>query len=779
MKPLNPQSQKLATAELYRASDPQAEQRYRELVEGLDAIVWEADPNTWQFTFVSPQAEEILGYPISRWLTERDFWVKLIHPDDRQHAVAACRQAISTRRNHRMEYRAVAADGRLVWLEDIIRVICGDQGSVRCLHGVMIDVTGRKEAENKLAERTLYLNALIESSPLAIVALDPAHRVQMINAAFERLFGYSAPEVAGHNLDDLIASEETHVEAVGYTKRVGAGETIHAIARRRRKDGTAVDVELHAVPLLIRGKLKGVYALYQDITERKQAESALEERTVFLQALVQNNPLAIAELDSQDRVTMVNAAFERMFLYTAQEVIGRPLEELIKTPAMAAETADFIRRIYGGETLHAFTQRRRKDGVSLDVEIYGVPLMIRGKWMGAVGIYQDLTERNRVEDALRQSLKMEAIGQLAGGVAHDFNNLLTGMLGSTDLLLERLGPSGSLRQLAEQIREGAERATSLTQQLLAFSRRQTLMPKVLDLNAVVAHMNQLLRRVIREDIELVTVLEPRLGHVKADPSQIEQVILNLAVNARDAMPDGGKLAIETSNVAVNETTARRRRPLQPGSYVLLAMTDSGGGMDAGTRSRIFEPFFTTKQRGKGTGLGLATVYGIVKQSNGYISVHSQPQRGTRFEIYLPRVEEPVDASLPQSVPARPVWGSETILLVEDERSIRRPTCEFLQKNGYTVLEAEDGAAAIRVAQGHKGPIHLLLTDLVMPKMNGGELAQRIAEMRPEVKVLYMSGYAENKVVHHEVVNGRAHLLQKPFTLDALAHKAREVLGEHT
>lgn len=476
---------------------------------------------------------------------------------------------------------------------------------------------------------------------------------------------------------------------------------------------------------------------------------------------------------------MVNAAFERMFLYTAQEVIGRPLEELIKTPAMAAETADFIRRINRGETLHAFTQRRRKDGVSLDVEIYGVPLMIRGKWMGAVGIYQDLTERNRVEDALRQSLKMEAIGQLAGGVAHDFNNLLTGMLGSTDLLLERLGPSGSLRQLAEQIREGAERATSLTQQLLAFSRRQTLMPKVLDLNAVVAHMNQLLRRVIREDIELVTVLEPRLGHVKADPSQIEQVILNLAVNARDAMPDGGKLAIETSNVAVNETTARRRRPLQPGSYVLLAMTDSGGGMDAGTRSRIFEPFFTTKQRGKGTGLGLATVYGIVKQSNGYISVHSQPQRGTRFEIYLPRVEEPVDASLPQSVPARPVWGSETILLVEDERSIRRPTCEFLQKNGYTVLEAEDGAAAIRVAQGHKGPIHLLLTDLVMPKMNGGELAQRIAEMRPEVKVLYMSGYAENKVVHHEVVNGRAHLLQKPFTLDALAHKAREVLGEHT
>ena len=779
MKSLNPRGENPATAKLHRASESQAEERYRELVEELDAIVWEADPHTWQFIFVSARAEQILGYPIERWLTERDFWVNHIHPGDRQHTVAACRQAISERRDHRLEYRTATSDGRVIWLEDIVRVVCSDQGSVRRLHGVMIDITARKEAENKLTERTLYLNALIENSPLAIVALDPVHRVRMINPAFDRLFGYSAPEVVGHNLDDLIASEETHVEAVGYTKRVGAGETIHAIARRRRKDGAVVDVELHAVPLLIRGKLKGVYALYQDITERKQAEGVLEERTAVLQGLVQNNPLAIAELDSQDRVTMVNAAFERMFLYTAQEVIGRPLEELIKTPAMAAETADFIRRINRGETLHAFTQRRRKDGVSLDVEIYGVPLMIRGKWMGAVGIYQDLTERNRVEDALRQSLKMEAIGQLAGGVAHDFNNLLTGMLGSTDLLLERLGPSGSLRQLAEQIREGAERATSLTQQLLAFSRRQTLMPKVLDLNAVVAHMNQLLRRVIREDIELVTVLEPRLGHVKADPSQIEQVILNLAVNARDAMPDGGKLAIETSNVAVNETTARRRRPLQPGSYVLLAMTDSGGGMDAGTRSRIFEPFFTTKQRGKGTGLGLATVYGIVKQSNGYISVHSQPQRGTRFEIYLPRVEEPVDASLLESVPARPVWGSETILLVEDERSIRRPTCEFLQKNGYTVLEAEDGAAAIRVAQGHKGPIHLLLTDLVMPKMNGGELAQRIAEMRPEVKVLYMSGYAENKVVHHEVVNGRAHLLQKPFTLDALAHKAREVLGEHT
>src|SRR3990170_3736303 len=599
------------------------------------------------------------------------------------------------------------------------------------------------------------------------------------NEAFVRTFGYaSREEVLAHSAENFYWDP---VHRRVFLKRLLAERTLTNWEwRGRRKDGSPLWILGNAS--LVEGEEgqdQVIEGTCVDITERKQAEHRLEERTVFLQALLENSPLGIAAIDSEDRVTMVNAAFERLFLYTAQEVIGRPLEELIKTPEMAAETTDFIRRIYGGETLHAFTQRRRKDGVSLDVEIYGVPLMIRGKWMGAVGIYQDLTERNRVEDALRQSLKMEAIGQLAGGVAHDFNNLLTGMLGSTDLLLERLGPSGSLRQLAEQIREGAERATSLTQQLLAFSRRQTLMPKVLDLNAVVAHMNQLLRRVIREDIELVTVLEPRLGHVKADPSQIEQVILNLAVNARDAMPDGGKLAIETSNVAVNETTARRRRPLQPGSYVLLAMTDSGGGMDAGTRSRIFEPFFTTKQRGKGTGLGLATVYGIVKQSNGYISVHSQPQRGTRFEIYLPRVEEPVDASLPQSVPARPVWGSETILLVEDERSIRRPTCEFLQKNGYTVLEAEDGAAAIRVAQGHKGPIHLLLTDLVMPKMNGGELAQRIAEMRPEVKVLYMSGYAENKVVHHEVVNGRAHLLQKPFTLDALAHKAREVLGEHT
>jgi len=384
-------------------------------------------------------------------------------------------------------------------------------------------------------------------------------------------------------------------------------------------------------------------------------------------------------------------------------------------------------------------------------------------------------ELNRLEAQIRQAEKMEAVGRLAGGVAHDFNNLLMVIRGYTELLLSRADQSDSLSASAKEIQKAADRATALTQQLLALSRKQVVQPQVLDLNAVVADMDKLLRRVIREDIERVTLLKPGLGRVKADQGQIEQIIMNLAVNARDAMPKGGKLIVETSNVELDEGYVSSHPVVTPGSYVMLAVSDSGAGIDQETQTRIFEPFFTTKENGKGTGLGLATVYGIVKQSGGYIWVYSEPGQGTTFKIYLPRIEETDEKAKLEEAIAPPARGSETVLVVEDEMSVRRLTRQFLEENGYRVLEAIEGCEALRISNQHKGPIHLLLTDVVMPQMSGRELAHSLVPLRPEMKVLYMSGYTDDAIVHHGLLEQDIAFLQKPFTLDALAHKVRAVL----
>jgi signal transduction histidine kinase len=379
------------------------------------------------------------------------------------------------------------------------------------------------------------------------------------------------------------------------------------------------------------------------------------------------------------------------------------------------------------------------------------------------------------EEQLRQWQRVEAIGRLAGGVAHDFNNLLMTILGCSELLLRDFDPADPRRGEVEEIRRAAQRATSLTHQLLAFGRRQVLQPRVLDLNEIVENMNRMLRRMIGEDIQFLTVLTPGLWPVKVDPGQIEQVIMNLVVNARDAMPEGGRLTLETANLKLDEEYARRHIAVKPGPFVMLAVTDTGCGMDAETRSHLFEPFFTTKEKDKGTGLGLSTVYGIIKQSGGNIWAYSEVGKGSAFKVYLPRAAEPVKGYKPKDITPGVAKGTETILLVEDEEAVRILISRVLQGSGYTVLEAGQGKEALDVCRKHSGPIHLLVTDVIMPQMSGRELAERLALVRPETKVLFMSGYPDNAIVHHGVLDPGTAFLQKPFTLTALENKVREVL----
>ncbi|MGA2919559.1 MAG: ATP-binding protein [Candidatus Sulfotelmatobacter sp.] len=508
----------------------------------------------------------------------------------------------------------------------------------------------------------------------------------------------------------------------------------------------------------------------------RATQEGLRRSEMNFRSLVTNAPYGICRCDSAGQLLNVNPALVAMLGYTsAKELVGQHLGALYPDSHQWFELADYLRA--GAPFNGLIAEWKRRDGVGTVVRVSGRAVSFADNERAFELFAEDVTERRALEQQLQQSQKMEAVGRLAGGIAHDFNNLLMVISGYSEFLLDRLGPDPALRGPAQEIAGASQRASSLTRQLLAFSRKQMLAPKILDLNEVVTENLKLLTRVIGEDIDLVMVPAAVLGSVRADAGQIDQVIMNLAVNARDAMPTGGKLTIETSNVSLDEEYARFHAPLRPGDYVMLSISDTGQGMDSETQSHIFEPFFTTKGT-KGTGLGLSTVYGIVKQSGGYIWVSSEAGKGTTFKIYFPRVAERAETvaqvvSSEEAVLTEP--GTETILLAEDEANLRYLARQFLEKQGYKVIEAADGAAAMQIAVAHEGVIHLLLTDVIMPGMNGRELAQRISEIRPQTKVLYMSGYTENVIGHDGTLDAGVSLLQKPFTLRDLKSKVREVL----
>jgi two-component system cell cycle sensor histidine kinase/response regulator CckA len=646
--------------------------------------------------------------------------------------------------------------------------------NARSTHAVDLS---RQSSEAALRNNENRFRSLLESSPDAMVITDQAGRIVLVNRTAENLFGYQRQELLGQTLDILLPERirDTHAmhfdEYASRPRHRSMGSGLELCGRH--KDGREIPLEISLSPLETSEGILFSSAI-RDIRQRKQDEEALRRSEAEYRSLVQGAPYGILRCTTDGRLLTANPALAEMLGYdVAEDMLALNIgADIACDPELCRHLLEQSHTgIRGAEV-----RWKRKDGKELTVQLSGRAVRDEsGKTLYYEMISENVTEQRRLEEEFRQAQKLEAIGRLAGGVAHDFNNLLGVIIGYSELLLEQEGLDEALTKKIEQIRKAGQRAASVTGQLLAFSRKQVLQPQALNLNSVVSDTGKMLNRLIGEDIELITVLDPRLGPVKADPTQIEQVILNLAINARDAMPQGGRLTIKTANLILQEAVAYPAFTMEPGRYVSLTISDTGAGMSPEIQSHIFEPFFTTKEEGKGTGMGLAMVYGIVKQSGGYIACDSAPGKSTTFSIYLPLAEELSLDEEPHAPQPKLPQGSETILLVEDAEPLRILTQEFLLRLGYRVLEASSGSEALHLAQQHKGTIDLLLTDIVMPGMSGRELAMNVADRHPQVKVLYISGYTDDAIVRHGIEERAVSLLMKPFTLERLAHKLRTVL----
>jgi len=626
-------------------------------------------------------------------------------------------------------------------------------------------VRALEEAEDRYRQ-------LVENSEDLIFTHDLDGRILSANPTMVRETGRPLSELVGLSFEELLIADDRR-DFPAYLETLARDGHAHGFVRIRTADGTERLLQYDNVVERERGS-PVVRGIAHDV-QRRFAEHALPLSLRRLEALLNNIPDLAWMKDERSRYIAVNEAFARFVGRTRREIVGRTDFDLFDTELARRFQEEDAAAMRTGETVHRTDRFPALGGQILLFDTITAPIRDgSGDATGTAGIARDMTEHRRLEERLLHSQKMEAIGRLAGGVAHDFNNLLTTILGFSGLVLDQLAPDDRLRPEIEEIHRAGERAAALTRQLLAFSRKQIVEPTVLDLNAVVSDAIKMLRRLIGEDVELEVRLQERLGAVRADRGQIEQVLVNLAVNARDAMEQGGRLAIETRDAPGYVPYRSEGEGLPAAPYVLLAVSDSGAGMDSETRRRIFEPFFTTKGPGKGTGLGLATVYGIVKQSGGDIWVESEPGRGTKFSVYLPRV----DAPAPEPPPARPAsftGGTETVLLVEDEEAVRRLASRVLRAAGYEVLAAGDAAEARRIWSEQGARVRLLITDVVMPGGSGPQLAQELAGESPGLLVLYMSGYTDSAIVDRSAVLPGTSYLQKPFTPEALVEKVRRVL----
>jgi len=629
----------------------------------------------------------------------------------------------------------------------------------------------------QLVQREELFHLISENAADMIAVVDMEGKRLYNSLSFEKALGYSPEELQSSSSFEQIHPDDRErvKKATEDARRSGIGSTLEY--RLRHKNGSWLVLE--STSSVIRnsdGEPEKLVIVNRDITERKRAEEALRRSEAGFRSVVEDAPYGIYRASTGGRFLQVNPALQKMLSYeVAEELLRKDLASDIFRHT--GEYQRLTEALTGTEEVKDIElEWKRQDGTPITVRCSGRRINDENGAPAYFEVFaEDVTEKRILEKQLRMAQKMEAIGRLSGGIAHDFNNLLGVIIGYSRVLNKALSTNNALREHAVEIEKAGQRAASLTKQLLAFSRQQVLTPAVLNLNTLASDMEKMLPRLLGEDIEVSLALDPELGDVKADQSQVEQVIMNLAVNARDAMPLGGKLKIQTANVELDQAYTWNHPGSKVGSYVLLAVTDTGTGMDAGTLTHIFEPFFTTKERGKGTGLGLATVYGVVKQSNGYIWVDSAPGKGASFQIYLPRHvgQQAVDEQIIDS--SEKLRGTETILLVEDAEPLRKLAQTFLEAGGFRVLSAESGESALEVMASFGGTFDLLLTDVVMPGINGRVLAEQMLPRQPGMRVLYMSGYTDSFIAGHGVLDPGTHLLHKPFTEEILIRKVREVL----
>jgi len=639
-----------------------------------------------------------------------------------------------------------------------------------CAIAAAIDVTKERLAQQALRESEEQYRQLFEVESDALLLVDQeSGRILAANRAATRLYGYSREDLLTQNRTDLSAEPEV---ALGASAEM---ESFIPVRSHKKKDGSIFQVEISNRYFDLKGRSVCISAV-RDISHRRLMEIALQKSEEKFHKAFQSNPAAIAIADLKGRKYIdVNGSFQHLTGYSRDEIAGRSWDEISLWIDHQQRDESLLKLMEEGELVDCEFQFRKKDGAMRSGLLSAELIEIDGRPC-AITATIDVSERLRLEAKLRQAQRLESVGRLAGGVAHDFNNLLTIINGYSDIILKASRPPDPVHLHAQEIKKAGTRAAGLTAQLLAFSRKQVIQPRSLDVNAIVTDADRMLRRLIGEDIQLITSLDSHLGEVIADPDQIHQVIMNLVINARDAMPDGGELKIVTKNIDLDATASPAPLEARPGPYIILTIADTGIGMSEETIQNIFEPFFTTKEQGAGTGLGLSTVYGIVRQSGGWIDVSSAPGQGSIFRVYLPRVETQTTTDVPPTTSAVETRGKETVLLVEDQEEVRKYVMTILESYGYRVLEATDGAQASVIAQEYAEDIDLLLTDVIMPGMTGKDLADRIRRSRAKLKVIFMSGYPADMIARRGVLEQDVAYLSKPFNPESLAAKVREVLA---
>jgi len=629
-----------------------------------------------------------------------------------------------------------------------------------------ISMHKKKSAEEMIRENAEKFQALFDQSADGVFLHDLAGNIIDVNEAAQLQTGYAKEELLGMKVSDLHTAEylQRRSSVLQQWRDWPAGRKMLVETEHQHKNGRVYPVEINSSKIRI-GRKELIVAMARDISERKASE------TEYSQLINGMNDTAFV-IDFEGRFLEVNESAVQNLGYSKDALLSMGPSE-IDPNLQKDEIRKLIEGMKQGEQQVFETQHRTASGSIIPVEVSSALIQYKGE-SAILSIARDISSRKRLEEQLQQAQKMEAIGQLAGGVAHDFNNLLTVINGYAEILMMEELPD-QVKKPVEQIRQAGERAASLTAQLLAFSRKQIIQPVLINLNTLVSDHMKMLSRLLGEQIEIVTVFHPDLYDIKADPVQIEQLILNISLNSRDAMPAGGRLTIETGNAEFDADYVRNHAETQPGKYVMLAISDNGAGMDADVQARVFEPFFTTKERDKGTGLGLATVYGIVKQNDGFIYVYSEPQKGTAVKIYLPAAEDEQQKEENTKEDMLGLRGTETILLVEDDHSVRELTRSALSAYGYSVLTAADGEEALRVFSQQQGEIDLLLTDVIMPVMGGREIAEKLCAQAPQLKIIYFSGYTDNSIVHQGILEEGVEFIQKPFSNIDLAEKVRHVL----